>query len=493
MEPDNNPLSEKIDNKEKLLSILRNRTRHNKKDTLIIGNGLRGITTYFFRETKRNYGHITDTSFHIWRDELRNYTGYYDILQVRDFVSYFSSCTHSHSLHPSKQKGLVAFVENEEKAKRDVCTVMKFSKYLTKFFPDLGNEQIKKANAKFEYLYGEPPKVLFSEKEEDFIRVINEGPSSCMSEMSYKGHIHPAAVYASGDIQIAWITDGQRITARTLCNKTESTHVRTYGDGDKLNKLLSNLGYIQTENALVDCKIKAIENRSGGGHIMPYIDAGIGSGGGSLDYEYFNEDYFVLVPAGNASSTYCGYENHGRTYKQEEDCYCYCGECGDPIESENDAYYIENHDHVCEYCRDQSYSYAQIDARYRTMEYVHNDYCTYVECLDKYIHNDILNDLDLIYDENRCEWLGLDDCEQCIINENYFYREDMEKCGENGYGEALWIHKTEIVAAVNQNYLIKDEDGNIFWHESIEGQEILEKEKHLELDLNTTHYEETNT
>ena len=261
----------------------------------------------------------------------------------------------------------VAYYQSVDKLIRGIETRTKPGRFLVKFFPNLTPDQIRQyAN---DYLVATAPKQLhFARTMEDIITAIDEGPSeSCQTRGYYDkspdespwyaGHIHPAACYASGDFEVAYITDdnkpasikdlhagAQRITARAICNAKNKTVARIYGDSGKLLPLLTSAGYTQVERALVGCRLLKIGNEDGSGWIMPYVDAGIGPGGGSLDVDAYydvasGKPYWRLVPPKTGEySTYEGYDKKGVLDAEERHT---CHRCGATHSDEDDLHYSD--------------------------------------------------------------------------------------------------------------------------------------------------------
>jgi hypothetical protein len=276
----------------------------------------------------------------------------------------------THSLHvprEPKHQGMVAFAESEAKLIADKFTVMKPGRYLQKYFGDkLDAKQIKELADKYvgEHMTSE---LRWATTQEEMIRAINLGPSeSCMSagfhdgrEHWYRGHVHPAAIYATPDIHIAYIENyNGDVVARAVCNKSEQLIARIYGDERLLLPALEQLGYQQATGALDGCRINRISED--GRYIMAYVDAGIGSGGGHLYFEEYDSKYWRLTTRERGTySTYDGYEGVGITeLAQEEGEECEgCGEHTDP----DDMRYVEWIDETrCRCCIEDDFRYAHV-------------------------------------------------------------------------------------------------------------------------------------
>lgn len=335
---------------------------------------------------------------------------------------------YTHFIHASEKiPGNIAFAENMDKAFAERYTTMKPGRYLARFFGDVLSEKEVKEWADKQVATTAPVGVKFVSVNEgatgdeikaaaaEMIRVINLGPSdSCMSagshgddESWFNGHIHPAAIYATPDIEIAYIENHEgEVTARVVCNKEKKLVARIYGDSRRLLPALEALGYVQEAHALVGCRIRKIENRSGDGdgYIMAYVDAGAASGGGALGYEDSGDSkYWVLCAGTGEGSTYEGYEHKGVTQSEPQ---CWCGHCGDGMR-EDDACYIESlGETICETCRDNNYTYA-VGRRYE--DWFAND--EVIECLSNgtWYVGVYANDHDVYQCEVSGDWYTLDD------------------------------------------------------------------------------------
>lgn len=273
-----------------------------------------------------------------------------------------------HYLHGStKIEGNVAYAESVEKAQADRYITTKPGRYLAKFFGDVLSEREIKEWADKQVAAMKPAVVKWANTEVEMIRAINLGPSdSCMSagfygknERWFAGHIHPAAIYATPDITVAYLEDHDgKIVSRAVCNVANKYVARCYGDSRLLVPALEALGWTQQSGALEGCRIRKIENSevSSDSYIMAYVDAGTGSGGGSLGYEDAGDDeYWILCESHNRGNTYAGYENKGVTRDEPQ---CTCEMCDEGMD-EDDTYYIDSTSQsVCASCRDYHFTIA---------------------------------------------------------------------------------------------------------------------------------------
>ena len=383
----------------------------------------------------------------------------------------------------------VAYYQSIDKLIRGVETRTKPGRFIQKFFPNLTPDQVRQyAN---DYLVATAPKQLhFARTVDEIITAIDEGPSeSCQTRGYYgkapddrpwyQGHIHPAACYASGDFEVAYITDNnqpadlaqlhagtQRITARAICNAKNKAVARIYGDAAKMEPLLTCAGYERVERALVGCRLLKIENEEGAGWIMPYVDAGIGSGGGSLDVDdYYDhasgKSYWMLVNPDNGEyNTYDGYDKKG-VLDTDEDNRHYCPRCNAAHDDEEDIHYSDyEEEHYCSNC-DDDFVYAVVRVgRYgteRNIVLVENaievDGDWYVD------DDDLLARCGLVQCVHCEEWASLDNttttdsgqvCDDCFDQvvplaeespdgNEYGYRQDCTQYVNTETGETVWL------------------------------------------------------
>lgn len=382
----------------------------------------------------------------------------------------------------------VAYYQSVDKLIRGIETRTKPGRFIQKFFPNLTPDQVRQyAN---DYINATAPKQLhFARTMDDIITAIDEGPSeSCQTREYYDkapddrpwyaGHIHPAACYASGDFEVAYITDNnkpaditqlhsgnQRITARAICNAKNKTVARIYGDAGKLEPLLTSAGYSQVERALVGCRLLKIGNEEGSGWIMPYVDAGIGSGGGSLDVDdYYDHDsgksYWMLVRAGNGTySTYEGYDKKGVLEGDEEERH-YCERCNAAHDSEDDIHYSDyERTQYCSECEDD-FVYAVVRVTrsgYREQDMVLIDNAIEIDGDGYADDNDLLIQCGFVQCIHCDEWTSLDNttttdsghvcCQHQVVElaeespdgNEYGYRPDCTQYVNTETGEMVWL------------------------------------------------------
>jgi hypothetical protein len=253
-------------------------------------------------------------------------------------VGYRSPEAEHHYPHMSeKSPGNIAFTETDAKGQADVQTIMKPGRYLKRYYPRLGEADVKRLANDLLVKFG-TVQLKFATTEDEIEAVYTNGPASCMShradrEFSACGGYHPVRIYAAGDLALAYLvpssasspdmeedSDIPRASARVLCWPAKKLHGRIYGDVQKMGHMIREAGYKEAEGWYFEGAklIKKFCPRSKIRLIMPYIDG----------------DYKSVLDCGNHLEIHCdgnicaevtgGYSDYrsGRCDNQE------CEECG---------------------------------------------------------------------------------------------------------------------------------------------------------------------
>jgi hypothetical protein len=135
---------------------------------------------------------------------------------------------------------------------------------------------------------------------------------------------------------------------------------------------------------------------------MAYVDAGIGSGGGSLGYKDAGDgEYWMLTESHRDGNTYEGFDHDGVTSNEAE---CTCEMCGEGMD-EDDSFHIESTEQtVCEHCRDRNFVYA-MGRRYE--DWHPTDDC--IEVDGSWYVSEYASNHDIGECEVRNEWYHMDD------------------------------------------------------------------------------------
>jgi hypothetical protein len=282
-----------------------------------------------------------------WRDReaTRFATGQYQPLPWADADWFKDTATaRDHFAHVSTaEPGKLAFTEDATKGAADRQTRMRPGRYLEKYFPELGSEMVRTLAAEFCARY-ELNQLLFATTADDIERVYRSGPSSCMAHGLdyYNSPIHPVRVYAAGDLAVAYLKEGERITARVLCWPARKIYSRIYGDEERISYLLDAAGYTQGGDCCFD-GAKLLREETDNGFVMPYVDWHDGA--------HDNGRHIILGGRGDITcESTCGVSEDGERFT--------CDNCGDRA-SADDAQHVRHNGTWCNSCVENCTVYSE--------------------------------------------------------------------------------------------------------------------------------------
>jgi hypothetical protein len=145
----------------------------------------------------------------------------------------------NHFVHLPNKEGVsvdsIAYTESQDKGLRDRQTIVKFGRYLKKYFPDMSDAEIQRHVLS---LKGETAECeLKFASDVETINAIFETPlcaeggtsKSCMHGKFARRDVRPYHVYAdSPDVAVAYLRDDSGILARAVCYVAEKLFVRSY-------------------------------------------------------------------------------------------------------------------------------------------------------------------------------------------------------------------------------------------------------------------------
>lgn len=218
------------------------------------------------------------------REELRIYYGVYTPIpdSVGRVLRCYTPYRYTIPYMSIKQPGLWGYTENGEKGERDIQSIAKPGRFMKRFFGDyLSDEEIRDLAVR-----GTPPRpesLKFAQTADEIERVYMNGPRSCMSaENSHLIYspIHPSRVYATVDppIQVAYLEEGGRITARGIVDKDKKLFLGSmYGDTQRLSEILKMQGFTADSRMLDGRTVDLIwvEEFGHDAIVMPYVDGDV--------------------------------------------------------------------------------------------------------------------------------------------------------------------------------------------------------------------------
>lgn len=272
------------------------------------------------------------------------------------------------SVDPEKPD-MIAYTRSLKDGMRDRQVRVKLGRYLAQHFGDkLSPQKIAQLVAQHNEHQCEKLRWHIAMTPKRIETVYRRGPSSCMGHgrgsydyrLDRDHDIHPACVYGAGDLGVAFLWRGGRITARALVWPERKVFGRIYGDAERLGRALDEAGYkceYQHRRALRQAGLD--HNELGGfngarllrfevGDVLaaPYMDNDYGLNRLHSDVAYANSGFAMMTMCYDNS---CSMTN-GLSAPDGEPC----SACDDstPDEEQN---YTANGDMICDHCRDNYY------------------------------------------------------------------------------------------------------------------------------------------
>jgi hypothetical protein len=253
-----------------------------------------------------------------------------------------------HFAHISIEKvAMIAFTENDKKGVADRQTRMAPGRYLNRFFSDvLTKEDIQRLATAMGSDYNDDAELKFAVTADEIEEVYVDGPHSCMQYPGtyFAARIHPCRVYAGYDLQLAYLTRNERITARALVWPENKVYGRVYGDHIRLEAKLKAAGYGEGGDGglLSGARIARIMYKNN--YVIPYLD--------HLDGAVDNGDHLVLVDGDHSGRRCCGADVQNGL----SGCAFVCSSCDEEFEDNDDRRHTPDGESICESCYDDRYT-----------------------------------------------------------------------------------------------------------------------------------------
>lgn len=249
-----------------------------------------------------------------------------------------------HFAHPSVEKpGWLAYTKSAEDGMRDKQTVVRPGSYLKTYFSSVMNYYGCSERGlvdQFMEAFG-PLEVKFAATEDEIISVYEKGPDTCMKGRRWPNdRRNPAYIYAAGDLQVAYLGELNKATARVLVWPEKKIFSRVYGDIARLTRGLERMGYkwgAPIGAKVQKVKLKEVKFDPNRGpptacFLAPYIDKKNQAGGGHLCV-MDRGNHLEICEEGLPGSHHCGLpDGYSGQYVPREDEYptFTCDHCGTP-------------------------------------------------------------------------------------------------------------------------------------------------------------------
>ena len=381
-----------------------------------------------------------------------------------------------HFLHLSDNpdEQFIAFTPSAAYGRSDRQVRMALGKYLKKYNKDRADHEIAAiVDVMRKALTARTLK--WATTREEIAAVYKNGPSSCMDgnhTFATEG-IHPSEVYASPDLKLAYMTDGERCTARCLCHARDGWYLRNYGDA-LLVSLLSKAGYTTQRKHLKGARLLRLECGTGKPgdtkFVMPYLDWRDSDIQGLKPTE--DGKYFEVVSSDSDESVFTAYDTSGaffwdgdsnstgvspsnydfRDRSQETTC----PNCDREVDSVDDLIDVDD-DQYCRRCVGDDHTLCRDSSRNGTWTtcWVHDDAVTIArddQAYSPYARNTYLIELDetlyganeyaleesVVYTDDTNQWILITDSVRDVDGNDY--HEDSENTfmlGNKHYGTCM--------------------------------------------------------
>lgn len=345
--------------------------------------------------------------------------------------------------HIADDKVKVSLFRNHEDAVRDRRTVVNVGKAVKLAQPDWSDNRVRYAAERIAGTYA-PLKLKFARTRDEIKWVYTNGDNttrSCMSNESdsYSTNgVHPAEVYATDNLAVAYAVRDSEVIGRAVVNEKDKTWARFYGKPE-FRPLLESAGYTHTTYALVGCKILHLPVDDLDTFVLPYIDA---STNGTSAYHQLGvyapddrDDSFLVIASEDLSVKAChkqgvavyNYSTRERVLASE---LVICEACANEVDREDT--YDTADGLVCGDCYAEHYTEAVESITPFRTDRLHYDDCTYCETDATYYSDDLIatshklqivrnyglarvdRDDNVVWIDSADTWVLRDDCVTCL-------------------------------------------------------------------------------
>ena len=214
---------------------------------------------------------------HCWecREWSRFIDGHYQHVPWRGEAWTIKPETDKHFVHVSRHDPqLVAYTASPEHGEQDRQTRVAPGRYLSRFYGDvLTQKDIQYWCGRFKAENG-PMELKFATTPDAIVKVYLQGPDSCMAKPTdayASDPVHPCYVYGAGDLAVAYVGSGEKVSARCICWPEKKVFGRIYGDVSLLQAKLGAEGYSRGGSRDFDgARLLRVEADTG--LVCPYLD-----------------------------------------------------------------------------------------------------------------------------------------------------------------------------------------------------------------------------
>lgn len=367
-------------------------------------------------------------------------------------TSWWNSSPYSliHQLHQSTENPAnVAYAEGLQKMQAERYTSTKAGRYLTKYFPELGEATIKYwAERQASRACPAELKFIASDDKAGWVQVYAVGPESCMQgEESVSVYAHAKSV-----LRLAYLVQGGEIHARCIVRDDKKEWIRCYPNTSSTERqrwhmameaAVEGAGY--SHGNFDGVHLDKVRHPNAGKYdnkwMMPYLD----NGSGRRCNTYVDDAGSTLVVGSD------GIEAQQQDGYVDFDNQATCDECGNRMDEDGSCYVEGEEISVCEHCYQNEFVCA-IGRRGHETTVRHSD-AIYVG--GQWYHTDYLSDNDIYACEDDGEYYHMDDL--CYTSRGHVHSDRVTALDEEDSDGNNHAHDNDI-ATTHDGRTIHEDD-----------------------------------
>ena len=357
-----------------------------------------------------------------------------------------------HQLHQSTENPAnVSYAEGLQKMQAERYTSTKAGRYLTKYFPELGEVKIKMWAEK-QAARACPAELKFIEGTDKagWVQVYKDGPESCMrGEDCVEVYAHAKSV-----LRLAYLAQGKEIHARCIVRDDKKEWIRCYPntsstEGQRwhtaMETAVTNAGY--THGNFDGVHLDKVRHPDAGKYdnkwMMPYLDNGAGRRCDTCVNESRDGATLVVGSDGVEAQQQSGYVDFDNQQT--------CDECGSRMDEDNYCYVEGEEISVCEHCCQNEFVCALSRRGHETT--VRNSDA--IEVGGEWYHTEYLSDNDIYQCEDDGEYYHMDDL--CHTSRGHVHTDRVTALDEEDSDGNSYAHDDDI-ATTHDGRTIHEDD-----------------------------------